>query len=183
MKVFLALAAVALIVGGWYGGGPLVRSFVGPTSGPRHNGPAPAFIAAIGPVALSYEQLFAKSAALAEPLYWAGPVNGDSYEFTRTTNGHLFIRYLPFGVRAGALSGRLPIVATYPFPLAYKALRRAARGRGVTGPGGRFIYERPDDPRSVLLAFPRVPYEIEVYNPRPADAMAMAKSGNLAPIS
>lgn len=181
MKVLLLLAAAVAVAvaAGWYGG-PLVHPTSDSTSAARE-AQRPS-TAAIGPIAMSSAQFKATALSLAEPMFWAGPANGVRYEFLRTSSDRLYVRYLPLSVRAGAPGAHFLIVATYPFPEAYKALRRIARGRGIAGPGGSFIYPRPNDPRSVLLAFPRVPYEIEVYDPRPGRAAAVAESGRIRPV-
>jgi hypothetical protein len=132
---------------------------------------------------MPFERLRGEARLLGQPIYWAGPATtGYRYELTRTTSDHLYIRYLPRGVHAGAFGARFLVVATYPFPTAYKALRAAARGRTIPGPEGSIIFARPHDPRSVLMAYPRVPYEVEVFDPSPARAMAVARSGIARPV-
>jgi len=178
MKVLIALAAVALVAAGWYGG-PLVHPTSAPSARPLAWRPV---TTAIGPRAFSATQLRAEALALGEPVYWVGPATGNRYEFTRTSSGYVFVRYLPQGFRAGAPGAHFLVIATYPFPYAYKSLRHLAHERGVVGPGGSFIYPRPDDSRSVLMAFPRVPYEIEVYAPRSALALQVVESGLVRPV-
>ncbi len=177
MKVLLLpLAAAVLVVAGWYGG-PLVHSTSAPTSAPRDV--SRPVTTAVGPIALSSQQLFAETAFLGEPIFSAGPVKRARYEFSRTSSDRIYVRYLPRGVRVGAPGAHFLVVATYHLPGAYQALKSVARGRGLPGPGGSLIYVRPTDPRSVLLAFAGVPYEIEVYDPSPATALAVARSGNV----
>jgi hypothetical protein len=178
MKLVLLLAVVA-VVAGWFGG-PLVHPTSAPTSASRP-GRQP-LVAALGPIALSSERFKAEARMLGQPMYWAGPAKGDRYELTRLSSDRLFIRYLPRGLPPGAPGARFLIVATYPFPQAYKALKRVARGGGAAGPGGSFVLPRPNDPRSVLLAFPGLPYEVELFDPSPARALALAESGNVRPV-
>src|SRR4051812_15694073 len=52
-------------------------------------------LTAIGPKRVSESQLRNEAALLGRPLYWAGPQLGFNYEFTRTTRGYFYIRYLP----------------------------------------------------------------------------------------
>jgi hypothetical protein len=133
---------------------------------------------AIGPNAVSQSGLRDQAARLAGPLYWAGPKRGYHYEFQRTTNGHLYVRYLPKGVGIKQKPGRFLIVATYPWSHPYSALKKIAHGRGVDGPGGSFIIPaRPGDSTSVLIAWPRGSDEVEVYHPTPGKAAAIAASG------
>jgi hypothetical protein len=174
MKVLLPLAAVALIAAGWFGG-PLVHP-TGATSAPREARP---ITTALGPWALSSAQLKAEARRLSQRIYWAGPVFGYRYELTRTPSGNVYVRYLPPGVRAGAASANFLIVSTYRFPGGYEGLTRAARGHGIAGPGGSVIFVRPRDPKSILMAFPGVNDQIEVYDPSPARAMSVAHSGSV----
>src|SRR5579871_2816094 len=100
MKTLLPVAVVAAVAG-WFGG-PLVHS----TTAARAPRDARSFPTGIGPVALSSEQLRAKAMALATPIYWAGPVFSDRYEFTRLRSDQVYVRYLPWGVRSGAPGAR-----------------------------------------------------------------------------
>jgi hypothetical protein len=135
---------------------------------------------------MSPAELAAEATASGGPIYWAGAEEGFSYEFTRAANGYSFVRYLPEGVPAGAPDGPYLIVATYPFGEAYGGgylgLKVVAHGRGVTGPGGSFLFARPKDPRSVLLAFRGVPYQVEVFDPKAWVSANVAESGTIQPV-
>jgi len=74
------------------------------------------------------------------------------------------------------------LVATYPFPHAFAALKKQADGNAVAGPDGSIIYVNPHDPKSVLMAFPKVDYQVEIWDARPAVALATAESGDIRPI-
>ena len=56
----------------------------------------------ITPVALSASGLAKLAHTVGQPVYWAGPRKHYLYELHRTTNGNIYIRYLPPGVDAGA---------------------------------------------------------------------------------
>jgi hypothetical protein len=49
-------------------------------------------------------------------------------------------------------------------------------------PGGGLALITPGHPKSVYLAFPRTPVQVEVYDPSPAVARAVALSGRVVPI-
>jgi len=134
---------------------------------------------AIGPKALNKVELSAEALAIGEPVYWAGPMPGFHYEFWRLKNDNIYVRYLPKGVKAGAPGKSYLIISRYPFPQAYKRLKKQAHNKGVTGPGGSFIWPRPGYPKSVYIAWPKVPYEIEVYDPHPSKAITVAESGQV----
>jgi hypothetical protein len=136
----------------------------------------------LGPIVVSSADLKAASKLLRKPIYWAGRRKGLHYELTRTASGNAFVRYLPHGVVAGDTRPKFLIVATYPFRGAYAAVKKYSKGKAVAGPHGSIYYVRPADRRSVLVAFPKVNYEIEVYDPSPAVARAIAASGRVRPV-
>jgi hypothetical protein len=137
----------------------------------------------IGPVLVTASELVVLERAIGHPIYWAGPRTGDRYEFTRSVNGYVYVRYLPKGVMAGAMGAHYAIVATYPFPDAYAALKKEAGGSGQNGPGGSLVLVRPQDHKSVLMAFPGIDDQIEIYSPQSADALGTAESGQVQPVT
>src|SRR5205809_2388971 len=72
--------------------------------------------------AVSPTQLRTLAGSVAHPVFWVGPKSGMTYELTRTSNGSIFVRYLPSGVKIGSKDPYLT-VATYPFPGAFPALQ------------------------------------------------------------
>jgi len=130
---------------------------------------------------MSRAELEAQTRTFGKPIYWAGPVRGFSYEFTRIRNGDSYVRYLPQGLRAGASGGYLT-VATYPFSPAYDALEGAVKGKAHAGPGRSLVYVRPYYPESVLMAFHGFPYQVEVFDPSAATSVAIATSGKIQPV-
>ena len=54
-----------------------------------------------GASAASESELKAFADSVSHPVYWAGPKEGYTYELTRTTNGLVYVRYLPEGPRSG----------------------------------------------------------------------------------
>jgi hypothetical protein len=151
----------------------------GSSNGARSQGVA----GSIGPVGLSAAGLRAQSRSLHQPVYWAGPKAGYTYELTRTTTGRVYVRYLPPGAAVGAKGANFLIVATYPFPNAVRALKALARhGGGITLADGSFVYVGSHAGTSVYLAQPGVPYEIEIYDPSPARARNVAVSGEVRPV-
>jgi len=142
---------------------------VGPTTPP------------VAPVALSAGGLATLARAVGQPMYWAGPQKGYLYELTRTANRNIYIRYLPPGVDVGAKGAKYLIVATYPFPGAFEALKKVAAGQGVQIPGGGLAVVDKSYPKSVHMAFPNVDYQVEVFDPSPARALEVATSGRVRP--
>jgi hypothetical protein len=168
----LVLAIVAAIVVGW-----LVFRDDGSSS--PTNGPVVA--ARIAPVALNVSGLRTLLGSVKQPVYWIGPKQNVLYELTRTTNGNVYIRYLPADVKAGAEEGKHLIVATYPFPGAFEALKKVAGARAVDVPGGG-IASVSANRKSVNIAYPTVAYQLEVFDPKPGRALEIATAGQLRPV-
>jgi hypothetical protein len=119
------------------------------------------------------------STTLHQPIYWAGAKKGFTYELTETRAGNIYIRYLPPGVKVGDPRSSFLIVVTYPYRNAFAALHAVAKGNGKTIPRGGLAVPSAGYPKSVHLAFPGVDYQIEVYDPTPAVARAVAYSGDV----
>jgi len=144
----------------------------------KHNPKAKSY-KTIGPIGYTAKNLKRESASIHTKFFWAGPVSGNSYEFTRDYRGYLYVRYLPHGIRPGAKGGHFLIIATYPFPGAYEALKKQAGSNAVVGPDHSIVYVRPKDRKSVLMAFPNLDYQVEVFDHQPAVALATAESGKI----
>jgi hypothetical protein len=138
-------------------------------------------VSSIGPVAMTVAQLPVESKIIQEPVYWAGPEPGYRYEFTRSTRGPVYVRYLPKSVRVGVPSAHYLIVATYPMPEAFARLEETAGDKAIAGPDGSIVYLNPVL-GLVQVAFPTVDDLIEVYAPSKSVALATARSGNVVPV-
>lgn len=131
---------------------------------------------------LTLSGLRQKVASLGTPVYWIGSQPGVTYEFTRNPNGNVYLRYLPKGVALGA--GTYPTVGTYPVAKAFATTKAAGGQPGatrVTLTGAVAFYTKAK-PTSVYVAFEGSDYQIEVYNPNAADALAAVKNGLLKPV-
>lgn len=138
--------------------------------------------ATTGPTAASQAELKAHATALGHAIYWAGPRSGDTYELTDTSNGRVFVRYLPPGVKPGA-RGSYVTVATYPFPGAFAALQRTATAATtIRLPQDGIAVVDATYPKSIHVAFPGSGYQIEVYDPSPSAGRRLVTSGAIAPV-
>jgi hypothetical protein len=135
-----------------------------------------------GPIALSANGLREFARSLDQPVYWAGPQPGYSYEVTQTSNGNVYVRYLPAGVRAGAEGSNYLIVVTYPYNKAFDALQKVSAGRAVQVPDKGIAVVDQGYPRSVHMAFRGVNYQLEVYHSSPQRARQVAISGDIRPV-
>jgi hypothetical protein len=173
LRIAILVVVAALIgVGAWLAFG---------RSSNRNSNAAPLFNA-IPPVSQSARELSNRALTLAQPLYWIGAKPGYHYEFSRNIKGYLYVRYLPKGVKAGEKPGKLLIVATYPLQHAYKLLKKGAHGRVVSGKRGSIVWVRTNGPQSVYIAWPKVPYEVEVYSPNASKAAKIAESGQVTTV-
>jgi hypothetical protein len=155
-----------------------------PAAAPPPAQPAPKPVRTIGPVAATVSKL--RAIARARPVYWAGPKQGVRYELTRTSDGRIFIRYLPRGVHLGSRSRNVLFVGTYAVPHAYQALRTAAKASGdVTfkAPRGGLAIYSSSAPTNVFVAYPGANYQVEVYDPKPTRARGLVRSGAIRPIA
>jgi hypothetical protein len=147
-------------------------------------------IAAVAPAGeaartVSLAELRRLPAFVGHPVYWAGPHTGQRYELTRTEDGNVYIRYLPDGVQAGDRRADFLTVATYPRADALAATRGAGQQSGgvrLSLPGGGVAVFSRDRPTNVYLAYPRVPFQVEVFDPSAGTARELVETGRVVPI-
>jgi hypothetical protein len=120
------------------------------------------------------------------PVYWIGPQQDGKLELTRTRSGSIFVRYLRPGAAIGDPTAKYTTVGTYRVRNAYPTLRRTARSPetvSFAAPRGATALWRRSKPTSVYLAWPRLNYLVEIYDPDPARARSLARRGKVARIS
>jgi hypothetical protein len=138
-----------------------------------------------GPALVSRTQLEALGSSSAEPIYWAGPREGFSYELTRTADGRTYVRYLPHGVAAGDPRAEFLAVGTYKRPHAFTDLRHAGTRTGaesVTLDRGGVLVFTENRPNSVYFSYPGARSQVEVFALSGATARALALDGMITPI-
>jgi hypothetical protein len=150
---------------------------------------APTTITAIGQKpaakATTPSALRSLSRSLGHPIYWARPQEGRTYELTRTSDGRIFVRYLPPGVPVGAPQALFTIVATYPVHDALGVLKKMAMKRGEASfkapHEGLAVYDRAH-PTNVYLAYPGSNVQIEVFDPSSRRARLLVASGRIVSV-
>jgi len=167
LAVLVAVVAVVWALGG-----------SGDGSSPATSGPVAAPIA---PVALNESALRTLAVKVPQQIYWAGPRAGYLYELKRNPDGSVYIRYLPANVKAGTPGAKYLTIATYPFPGAYDALK-ATRGRHVSLPRNGIALIAPNYRKSIHLAYPDTDYQVEVFDPSPAEVLQLVSSGRIRPV-
>jgi hypothetical protein len=131
------------------------------------------------PLTVSTSGLERLQQLLKQPIYWLGEEAGVGYEFTQTPNRRVYLRYLPEGVKPGA-SGSYRTVGTYPMANAFAVTKQASLKLGNVriAVGGNAVAFAPGRAtRNAYVAFPGVPYQVEVYDPSPGRAIQLVASG------
>jgi hypothetical protein len=147
------------------------------SSGPESTG---------GAEATSVDSLRQLASSVDHPVYWAGTRPGQKLELTITDTGNLFVRYLDQNTPVGSKDVASLTIGTYPFQNAYGALQEVSQKSGAkTGntPDGGFVVTNENSPQSVYIAYPGADTQIEVFDPDPKTAFALATSGAIVPIS
>jgi hypothetical protein len=138
-----------------------------------------------GASAKSESELRDFASSSSTPVYWAGPREGQTYEFTRTSDGRVYVRYLPEGVEAGDPRPQFLTVGTYPRPGAWAELRRASREPGAVSRNlpndGLMVYSR-SRPTSVYVGYAGGRYQVEVYAPSAGSARKLVLAGQVVPV-
>lgn len=136
------------------------------------------------PSSTSEAELRAFAASAQHPVYWAGPRVGQTYELTRTSDGRVYVRYLPEGVKAGDPRPQFLTIGTYPRANAFAELERAASAEGATSrelpQGGLAVLSRGSS--SVYFGYPDAGYQVEVYAPSAGSARKLVFGGQVVPI-
>jgi hypothetical protein len=144
-------------------------------------------LAPVDPVAaevLSAGGLSVAAGQVGHPVYWAGTRTGYTYEFSRTREDSIFIRYLPTGTALGT-RGRYLIVATYRLRDAYAAIQRASKGKhsvAVRIPNGGLAVYSPLRPTAYYFAYPGSHYQVGVFAPTALGARNLVLHGHVVPV-
>jgi hypothetical protein len=135
--------------------------------------------------AASVAQLEQLAAKLKHPIYWAGTKPGYTYELTQTKSGNVYVRYLPPGVKVGDQRADFLTVGTYPDANPVKRVGAAVKRQNTThftAPDGGVAVQYNAHPTSVYLAYPNSSTLLEIFEPSPAQARAVVRSGVIRPL-
>lgn len=121
-----------------------------------------------------------------QPIYWLGERSGAHYELT-DDGSRVYVRYLRGGATAGDPRSSFVAVATYPAEDGLAELRHAASKRQgaqlVHAADGATVLIDPSSPDNAHLVYPDSGVQVEVYSPVPGQALRLASSGQLEPVS
>ena len=130
-------------------------------------------------------QLRAIAGVLGRPLYWAGSRTGTRIEYTQTSDGTTYVRYLTGSAKVGDKGSAYVVVVTYAQPNAFRrvqSIARAKRFRIERLGNGAVAVTQPGTPRNIHVVFPGEDYQVEVYAPTAAQARSIALSGAVSPV-
>lgn len=137
-----------------------------------------------GATSASEAELREFAASASHPVYWAGARPGQTYELTKTSDGRVYVRYLPEGAQAGDPRPQFLTVGTYPRASAYAELKRASRAEGAIArklpQGGLAVLSKGSS--SVYFGYPDAAYQVEVYAPSPGTARNLVVAGQIVPV-
>jgi hypothetical protein len=138
-----------------------------------------------GPVEASASSLESLQDRVGHPVYWAGPGSGARLEATETTDGRIYVRSLGESGAVGDPNPGLLTIGTYPVENAAGVVEELAEVKGALTsrtPDGTLVVTNENTPTSVYLADPENKLQIEVYDPDPSRAFALATSGQVVPV-
>jgi hypothetical protein len=138
-----------------------------------------------GAKAASAAQIKALASQVGHPIYWAGTEAKSTNELTQTSDGRIYIRYLPAGVKVGDQRPDYLTVGTYPQADAMATLEKSAaktHAETIKLEGGGLASINKTKPTSVYVAYPGVELQIEVYAPSPARARQLVTAGRITPV-
>jgi hypothetical protein len=138
-----------------------------------------------GARAATVAEIKALAAQVGHPIMWAGPKAGITYELTQTTDGRIYVRYLPNGVKVGDQKPDYLTVGTYPQtnPLAtLKAAAATTKAETIKLSGGAVASIDKAKPTSVYVARPGDAFQVEVYDPSASQARTLVTGGHIVPV-
>jgi hypothetical protein len=141
----------------------------------------------VGPESASQTDISDLAQKNGQPIFWAGdqPKTSD-LELTQTADGNVYVRYLTGNASIGTPKPSYLTVGTYPFQNAIHAVNVISNQPGAKTydvPNNGIAVQNSSSPTSVYVAFPdEKGFEIEVYDPDPARALDLVKSGDIQPV-
>jgi hypothetical protein len=108
-------------------------------------------------------------------VYWVGPETGSKYVLNAAVTSTISIRYLPAGTGLGDNKISYREVGTFVSPNAFKVTQQAAtlpNGVGFVNVDGHAVYYDSRDPKNVYVGIKNEDIQVEVFDPRPDQALA-----------
>jgi hypothetical protein len=138
--------------------------------------------ATLGQVALSESQLRDQIISKKLTAYWVGPVSNAKYSLIANSNGQVFVRYLLDGKGLEDTNAKYLVVATYPQSDAFsitKAAGNQPNAISFTNVDGAQVFYSKSFASNVYVAYPDVPYTIEIFDPTDGGALSLATTAGV----
>lgn len=175
VAIFFSLLTFSITLAAFSGSRSVSLSLVQPEGAT----PLPTAVNTItsGQAALTESELISAVKTAGVSVYWLGSTAGAKYAFNNIAEDQNFIRYLPGGNGVADTAQKYRIIGTYKDVAAYETMQKAAEsstGVSVTNPDGSIVYYAKATPLHVYLAFKDLPYQIEIFDPKPGVALKLA---------
>ena len=175
VAIFFSLLTFSITLAAFSGSRSVSLSLVQPTAAADVT--AGVNVITSGQVALSESELVSAVKSVGVSAFWLGGEAGDKYAFNSLAKDQNFIRYLPGGKGVADTAENYRIIGTYADPNAYKTMQQAAAsntGISSVNPDGSIVFYSKATPLHVYLAFKDLPYQIEIFDPKPGVALKLA---------
>jgi len=142
---------------------------------------------AVSPTIASGDDLTKLAGDTDHTVYWAGNKPNTRTEFERTSDGNVYIRYLPPTGDPASQRNRSLTIGSYPVGNAVAGLEVVAKRSGentytIRTVPGAIAVSSVNKPTSVYVAFPGSAVQVEVYDPNPAVALQTVLQGEIVPL-
>ena len=140
-----------------------------------------------GRLAVNEEELRTLVVAKGLTVYWLGPEVGAKYLLNTSIAGGISLRYIFPGTSSAGTSETYFEIGTFVSPNAFTLTQNAGlqpNGVGSISADGNAVYYDSRDPKNVYIGVKGVDIQVEIFDPRPGEALAAAQlQGHIQKIS
>lgn len=132
-----------------------------------------------GGVALTEGELRDVVKSIGQTVYWTGAMRGAKYTINAQNVNTIYVRYLPNGEGISDQTPKYRVIATYKQVNAYDATLTAGNqenGVSFAKPNNSVVYYNKTVPTNVYVAFKAKPVQIEIFDPKAEQSLALANS-------
>ncbi len=132
-----------------------------------------------GGVALTEGELRDVVKSIGQTVYWTGAMRGAKYTINAQNVNTIYVRYLPDGEGISDQTPKYRVIATYKQVNAYDATLTAGNqenGVSFAKPNNSVVYYNKTVPTNVYVAFKAKPFQIEIFDPKAEQSLALANS-------
>ncbi len=110
-------------------------------------------------------------------VYWVGPEKGSKYLLNAAVLSSISLRYLPQGSSLTDTTATYREIGTFTSPDAFNVTKKAGtqpNGVGFVNVDGDAVYYDSRDPKNVYIGMKGKDIQVEIFDPRPDQALAAA---------